>query len=115
MLPMRSSKPVQIDPLYTIFEQHLYNFQDSDADRKTFIGNIINEYLTYLRRNKIVIPRSLESQIVEELAKQVNSFLVKKIYGFLTIEDYQKKVPVVIKRKARDKYGKLGRARAKAS
>src|SRR4051812_34488625 len=29
-----------IDPLYVIFEQHLFNFQDPDLDRKTFVGNV---------------------------------------------------------------------------
>ncbi len=36
----------EMDPLYVIFEQHLFNFQDSDADRKTFIGNSVTDYLT---------------------------------------------------------------------
>jgi hypothetical protein len=101
-----------LDPLYVIFENHLYNFQDADGDRKTFIGNIVNDYLTYLRKMNIVIPKSLENSIVEELAGQVNMMLVKKIYGCLSIDDYRKGAATTIKKKARGRYSRLSRARA---
>jgi hypothetical protein len=97
----------ELDPLYVIFEQHLFNFQESDADRKTFIVNIVNDYLTYLRKMRIVIPKSLESAIVEELAGQVNTMLVKKIYGCLSIEDYRKGAAATHKKKARSRYTRL--------
>jgi hypothetical protein len=90
-----------------IFEQHLLNFQDSDADRKTFIGNIVLDYLSYLRRSNITVPKSLEQAIIEELASQVNTMLVKKIYGFLTIEDYQGKVNSTDRKRARSRYNRL--------
>jgi hypothetical protein len=109
-----SAKANQIDPLYTIFEQHLYNFQDAETDRKTFIGNVIQDYLGYLRKMNIVVPKSLEEPIVEELATQVNTMLVKKIYGCLTIQDYQRKVPSAVKRRARARYSKLKPAAARA-
>ena len=82
-----------LDPLYVIFEQHLFNFQDSEIDRKTFIGNVIQDYLTHLRKLDITIPKPLEQPVVEELATQVNTMLVKKIYGCLSIGEYQQKVP----------------------
>jgi hypothetical protein len=100
-------KEKQTDPLYVIFEQHLYNFQDSDEDRKTFICKIIHEYLTYLRRMNIAVPRSLEQSIVEELYVQVNAMLVKKIFGTHTIDDYRKHLPTPVKRRARARYSKL--------
>lgn len=105
----KKTKPAadQIDPLYVIFEQHLFNFQDSDADRKTFIGNIIAEYLGYLRKMNIVVPKSLEQPIIEELASQVNTMLVKKIYGCLSIQDYQRGIPTTVKRRARNRYAKI--------
>lgn len=104
---MRATK--QADPLYVIFEQHLYNFQDSEADRKTFIGQVIDDYLTHLRKLKIVIPQSLEVPVIEELAAQVNVMLVKKIYGFHSIQEFQKKIPTALKKKTRTQYTKLAR------
>jgi len=78
------------DPLYSIFEQHLYNFQDSDVDRKTFIAQVVQAYLTYLRKLKIAVPKHYEPYIAEELSIQVNTMLVKKIYGCLSIDEYRK-------------------------
>lgn len=96
-----------LDPLYVIFEQHLYNFQDAESDRKAFIGNIINEYLSFLRRKSISIPKSLEPAIVEELAEQVNVMLTKKIYGCLSIGEFTKGQPKARKRRARRQYQRV--------
>jgi hypothetical protein len=104
----------QVDPLFTIFEQHLYNFQDSEIDRKTFVNNVVHEYLNYLRKLGISVPRPLEHAIVEELAIQVKGMLVKKIYGCLSITDYQKKQPVKSRRKVKSRYSKLQKAPARA-
>ena len=102
----------ELDPLYVIFEQHLYNFQDADADRKTFIGNVVKDYLTYLRKMNIVVPKSLEHAIVEELAGQVNTMLVKKIYGCLSIDEYRKGSGATLKKRARARYNRLSKAKA---
>ncbi|MBS1964029.1 MAG: hypothetical protein JST04_17585 [Bdellovibrionales bacterium] len=77
-----------IDPLYVIFEQHLFNFADPDSDRKTFIAQVVSDYIGYLRKNNIIVPKSLEQPIVEELGTQVNTMLVKKIYGCLTVNEF---------------------------
>lgn len=103
------TKHEKLDPLYVIFEQHLYNFQDSDIDRKTFLGNVVRDYSAYLRKMSIVVPKSLEEPVFEELAAQVNVMLVKKIYGCLSIADYQKKAPTTMKRKARERYTRLSK------
>lgn len=96
-----------LDPLYVIFEEHLYHFQDSEQDRKTFISKVVNDYLRYLRKMSILVPKSLEAPIVEELGTQVETMLVKKIYGCLTISDYSQKQPSQVKRRARARYRKL--------
>lgn len=75
-IPSRS-----VDPLYVIFEQHLFNFGDADADRKTFIGEVVAEYISYLRKNNIIVPKSLEQPIADELGTQVQTMLVRKLYG----------------------------------
>jgi hypothetical protein len=100
-------KQSQVDPLYVIFEQHLYNFQDSDLDRKAFIENVLKDYLSFLRRQNIVIPKALEASILEEFSSQVHTMLMKKIYGFLTIQDYAKQSNDNKKRQARKKYTRL--------
>lgn len=104
---MKSTQSGQLDPLYVIFEQHLCNFQDSDIDRKAFIGKVIQDYLTYLRKMNIAVPKSLEPQVVDELGSQVNMMLVKKIYGSLTIQDYQRGLAPAVKRRAKQRYSKV--------
>lgn len=99
-----STDPVRLDPLYVVFEQHLYNFQDSTTDRKTFIARVVYDYLSLIRRRKVAVPPTMEKAIVEELAVQVNTMLVKKIYGCLSIQDYQKTITKKQKRKTSSKY-----------
>ena len=97
----------QIDPLYVIFEQHLLNFGDSDLDRKTFVLNVLQDYFSYLRKRNISVPKSMEGPIIEELSEQVRILLIKKIYGCLTITDFQKKVSRTKKRQVSSQYSRL--------
>jgi hypothetical protein len=108
---MKSTRTGTSDPLYVIFEQHLVNFQDSDADRKTFIAQVIQDYFSYLRKLKIIIPLSLEKSIAEELASQVQVMLLKKIYGFHSIQDYQKKTSRATRTQAKKRYSRLLKTR----
>lgn len=107
---MKEHKTAPQDPLYTIFEQHLFNFQDSEQDRKTFIVGIVKEYLAHLRRMNITVPKSLEEPMVDELCEQVNVMLVKKIYGFHSIGEFQRGAATAMKRRARERYQKLNAA-----
>ncbi len=97
----------KIDPLYTIFEQHLFNFEDSNADRKTFTDEIVKDYITQMRKMALSVPAELEEHIFEELSFQVNTMLVKKIYGCLTINEYTAKIQPLQKKKARKRYQQL--------
>jgi hypothetical protein len=94
----------KIDPLYTIFEQHLLNFQDPNADRASFVENIVKDYLIHVRKIGISVPNEWEPQVFEELCFQVNTMLVKKIYGCLTINEYTAKASTEQKKKARTRY-----------
>ncbi|MBS1959720.1 MAG: hypothetical protein JST80_09635 [Bdellovibrionales bacterium] len=103
-----------IDPLYTIFEQHLFNFQDPNSDRKAFIEAVVKDYLSQMRRMGLNVPGEWEGHISEELSFQVNTMLVKKIYGCLTINEYQEKVTPTQKKTARTRYRRLQTAKKAA-
>jgi len=105
MTPQNTTKA--LDPLYTIFEQHLFNFQDPNADRSAFVEAVVKDYLTHLRRLGLSVPTEWEHQIFEELFFQVQTMLVKKIYGCLTINEYTAKATTQQKRKAKTRYRKL--------
>ena len=102
-----SSNPEKIDPLYVIFEQHLYNFQDSTSDRKTFIAGIVGEYIGFLRQKNIAVPKSLEPAIVDELSDQVNLMLTKKIYGCLSIADFTRTATRTRRKRVRQRYQRV--------
>lgn len=97
----------KIDPLYTIFEQHLLNFQDPNSDRSSFIVAIVKDYLIHMRKIGISVPNEWESQVSEELFFQVSAMLVKKIYGCLTINEYTAKASTDQKQKAKSTYRRL--------
>ena len=97
----------KLDPLYVIFEQHLYNNEDSSTDRKSFLLNVVKDYLSYLRKKSIAIPRDLEASVAQELAFQVNTMLVKKIYGSLTLDEYRQGTTVKSRKRAGSRYSRL--------
>jgi hypothetical protein len=84
---IQASPEPKIDPLFVIFEQHLYNFTDSDADRETFLTHVAQDYLTHLRKLNISVPKQLEGAIIEELVATLSTVLTKKIYGSLNTVD----------------------------
>ncbi len=100
----------QIDPLYIIFEQHLFNFSDENSDRNTFITGVVQDYITYLRKSNVVVPKSLEASIMDEIGTQVNTMLVKKIYGCSSINDYTSAIPAAEKKQAKTRYKKVAKA-----
>lgn len=101
------SKPrITVDPLYTIFEQHLYNFSDHfsghfsgpQADRAQLIEAIVQDYLKQIRKLGLSVPKKLEAHVFEELCLQVNTMLVKKIYGCQTLNEFTQRIKETKKR-----------------
>lgn len=99
--------PEKMDPLYTIFENQLIVVQDEKMDRQTFVLKVVQEYIKYLRHNHIAIPRHLESHVIDELAEQVSGMLTKKMYGHLTIEQFQSQVSDKQKARAKRAYKRI--------
>jgi len=107
-----SSQFPPTDSLYVIFEQHLYNFEDVTTDRKTFIGNIIKDYIKYLAKSsRIVAPQHVQD-LVGELFEEINTMLLKKIYGFSSIEEFRSQSGTTIRQKVNDQYRKLANGRS---
>jgi hypothetical protein len=88
-------------PLHAIFEDHLYNLQDPQLDRKAFIERVVREYLSYLRGLKITIPDLLRAAVQEELLDQVETMLLKRTYGTVTLQEFRKKAKLSAPRKVR--------------
>lgn len=104
-----SDTQLKLDALYTIFEKHLYDFDDNEESEQKFIDKIVNDYLRFLCENKVAVPGKFLMQIVEELRDQVQQMLVKKMYGALSIEDFVRNQPdrKDKQKTARKKYAKM--------
>ncbi len=98
-----------IDPLYTIFEQHLFNFQDPNSDRTAFIEGVVKDYLKHLRKLGLSVPTEWEQSIFEELFFQVQTMLAKKIYGCQTVNEDTAKSSTQVKRRAKARYQQIER------
>jgi hypothetical protein len=106
------SDELKLDPLYTIFEKHLYDFHDDEENSVEFINKIVNDYMTFLSMRKVTMPKRWQNMIVEELRDQVMKMMVKKMYGCLSIQEFvlnqKTQKDFAVKRKViRKKYSKL--------
>ncbi|MBN1115047.1 MAG: hypothetical protein JXA66_06870 [Oligoflexia bacterium] len=79
-----------IDPLYVIFEKHLYDYPYDSTD--DFIFAVVREYMDYMRQENLILPDSSKDQITDVLTEEVREMLLKKIYGCLSIKDYVKEI-----------------------
>ncbi len=107
-----TQKPAEqkLDPLYTIFEKHLYDFNDDTEDSFEFVDKVAKDYIRFLGAHKVAVPGKWEKNILDELRDQIRKMMVKKMYGCLSIEEYvvNNKSAIADKRKiVRRKYKKL--------
>lgn len=103
------------DPLFIIFEKHLYDF--NYESRELFLKGVVDEYISHLVRQKTVIPPSWKLHLEKTIAEEVSDMLVRKLYGCLTVEEFQAKTAVAapakkeeiitVKREVRKRYQKL--------
>lgn len=83
-----SDAELKLNALYTIFEKHLYDFDDAEESEVKFIDKIVDDYIRYLNGRNVIMPRRWQAQIVDELRDQVRKMLVKKMYGCLSIQEF---------------------------
>lgn len=97
------------DPLFIIFERHLYDF--NYESRELFLKAVVDDYIGHLVRQKVVIPPMWKNHLEKTLAEEVSDMLVRKLYGCLTVEEFKVKQEETIvlteKKEARKRYQKL--------
>jgi len=96
------------DPLFIIFEKHLYDFNYESRD--LFIQGVVLEYLAYLSEQKVIVPPLWKSQMEKSLAEEIADMLVRRLYGCLTVDEIKEKTelaPIIEKTEARKRYHKL--------
>ena len=80
---------LQLDPLYSIFEQYLFNALVEDESTDEFIVRVVSTYLTQLSQTS-VIPQLLRASIEEDLRDEVLEMLRKKTYGHHSLREFSK-------------------------
>ena len=88
----RKSPPFSVrkwDPLFIIFEKHLYDF--NYESRELFLKGVVEEYIAHLVRQRVVIPPAWKTHLDKTLTEEVSDMLVRKLYGCLTVEEFQTK------------------------
>lgn len=104
------------DPLFIIFEKHLYDF--NYESRELFLKGVVDEYIAHLVRQKTVIPPAWRMHLEKTIAEEVSDMLVRKLYGCLTVEEFKAQVEtpadpvkkddiITEKREVRKRYQKL--------
>ena len=104
---MKKKDSRYFDPLFIIFEKHLYETPHEDLD--LFIATVVNEYIDYLKTNQVLIPEKSFSFLMKDLADEVYDMFIKKVHGCLNLKDFQNsgRVTRLEKLLAQDRYWKL--------
>lgn len=98
------------DPLFIIFERHLYDF--NYESRELFVKGVVEAYVAHLVTQKVVVPPAWKQHLEQSIAEEVSDMLVRRLYGCLNVEELKKKekqeatLPTA-RREARKRYQKL--------
>ena len=79
----------QHDPLFSLFEKHLFNALVEDESTDDFINRVVGDYLGHLART-CVIPHQLRPSIEEDLREEVLEMLRKRTYGHYNLQQFRK-------------------------
>lgn len=80
------------DPLFTIFEQNLYQSLVEDETTDEFVDRVIYEYIQTLIATKRVPPDNADA-LEEGLREEILEMLRKKTYGYMNLRDYRRAHP----------------------
>ena len=77
------------DPLFRIFEQHLYNSMVEDESTAEFLERVVGEYVRCLTQQG-TIPHEHRSVIENDLKDEVLEMLRKRTYGHFSLAEFRK-------------------------
>lgn len=76
------------DPLFEIFENHLFTSLVEEESHDEFVDKVIFEYIQTLTSTGRV-PQNFVDDLEEDLREEILDMLRKKTYGFHTLKDYR--------------------------
>lgn len=84
-------KAVAKDPLYAIFEHHLFNSLLKEESPEKLIDQVVDDFLNQLR-SMGQIPANVMQSFMVDLKEEVTEMYRKKTYGHGTIYSFQEEV-----------------------
>ena len=85
------STPVQDDPLYQVFEEHLHSGMYDEQPVETFVRDVVDFYWSTLVKTGH-IPQRMHEMLKVDLFQDVQDMLRAKIYGHYGIGEYNRTV-----------------------
>jgi hypothetical protein len=80
-----------VDLLYSIFEQYLFNALVEDETTEDFLTRVVREYVARLsHKGKGTIPREFAQSIETDLREEVLEMFRMKTYGHYNLADFRK-------------------------
>ena len=77
------------DPLYEIFENHLYSSWFEDESNDQFIFRVVTDYMEHLQEIAF-IPITSSELVENDLREEVKLMLLKKTYGHFNLAEFRK-------------------------
>jgi hypothetical protein len=90
----------QHDPLYSLFEQHLFNAMVEEETSEELIVRVVQNYLEAIKADGVIPPLQLAS-IENDLREEVLEMLRKKTYGHYSLSEFRKKAAQLTSKKNR--------------
>ncbi len=84
--------------LYSVFERNLFVLTLHHEDVGTFVQNVIEDYLSRLMSQGMIVPFKMRKVLEDDLRDEVLEMTRKKIYGYTSIEEYRRQNQEVIER-----------------
>lgn len=78
------------DPLFKIFEHHLFNAMVEDETSSDFVDRVVQEYVKSLSASGTV-PHAHRETLAADLQEEVMEMLRKKTYGHFSLTEFRKK------------------------
>jgi hypothetical protein len=77
------------DPLYQLFEQHLYNCLFDEETSDQFVYRVVADYLEHILKTAS-IPIKVSEFVENDLRDEVREMLLKKTYGHFSLAEFRR-------------------------
>ena len=84
-----TKKTLSQDPLFILFERHLYRCSTEAISTAEFIELVVQDYVNYLLTQGVNIPNAVRPALIEDLTEEVREMTLKKTYGSVSVSNFQ--------------------------